>query len=79
MQIDKVYRKIHRMIEDKEDKSISQREMAERIGCSLDTYSAHHRGANLPTSVKHFLELLSLLEDEDILEAIEMYKKTKKS
>jgi len=74
MDVDKVFRKIHRMLEDKEDRKISQREVAERIGCSLDTYSAHYRGTNKPTSVKHFLELLSLLNDEDILKAIKLYK-----
>lgn len=74
MSLDKVYRKIHRLVSDNEDKDISQKEMSERIGCSLDTYSAHYRGANKPKAAIQLLELLNMLDDDQIVTAVRTYK-----
>jgi hypothetical protein len=77
MSLDKVYRKIHRLISDNEDKDISQKEMSERIGCSLDTYSAHYRGASKPKAAIELLELLNMLNDDQIVIAVKTFKEKK--
>jgi len=74
MSVDKVYRKIHRFINDKEDRKVSEREMAEKIGCSLDTYNSHCRGSNQPKSVIQIMELLNMLDDDEIVVAVRKYK-----
>lgn len=74
MSLDKVYRKIHRLVSDNEDKNISQKEMSERIGCALDTYSAHYRGSNKPKAATQLLELLNMLDDDQIVTAVRTYK-----
>ena len=78
MKLSDVYIDIHHKIELKERRArISQREMANRIGCSLDAYGGHLRGLNEPASVKHFLSLLNMLDDEDIVEVVKQYKAEK--
>ena len=74
MSLDKVYRKIHRLISDNEDRDISQKEMSERIGCAIDTYSAHYRGSNKPKAAAQLLELLNMLNDDQIVKAVRTYK-----
>lgn len=74
MSLDKVYRKIHRLISDNEDKDISQKEMSERIGCALDTYSAHYRGSNKPKAATQLLELLNMLNDDQIVTVVRTFK-----
>ncbi|MGW8168395.1 MAG: hypothetical protein ACWGHH_00040 [Sulfurovaceae bacterium] len=74
MSLDKVYRKIHRLVSDNEDRDISQKEMSERIGCSLDTYSAHYRGYNKPKAAIQLLELLNMLDDDQIVKAVRTYQ-----
>ncbi len=74
MSLDKVYRKIHRLVSDNEDKDISQKEMSERIGCSLDTYSAHYRGSNKPKAAAQLLELLNMLDNDQIVMTVRTYK-----
>lgn len=74
MSLTEIYSDIHHRIAIKERKSkITQEEMAKRIGCSQETYSSHLRGANQPVSVKHFLCLLNMLDDEDILKVVKQY------
>lgn len=73
--LSKIYRKIHRMIEDNIDKKISHREMSEKLNCSIDTYGGHIRGTNEPISVKHFIQLINMLDDEDQIVLLKFIRK----
>ena len=60
-----IVHKIHKQIEDKELKNISQKEMAQRIGIAHSTYTAWLREVQKPIAIPALLDLLTMLKDED--------------
>ncbi|WP_223232654.1 hypothetical protein, partial [Campylobacter concisus] len=62
--------KIHKQIEDKEIKSISQRDMAQRLGVSLSAYTSWLGGAKEPIAMIALLDMLAMLDDEGIVRVV---------
>ncbi len=76
MELNKLINKIHKLIEAKEIKTISQPNMAKRIGVSSRTYIEYSRGTNKPLGMKALLNMLNELEDEEIVKVIRLWKET---
>lgn len=76
MELNKLINKIHKLIEAKEIKTISQPNMAKRIGVSSRTYIEYSRGTNKPLGMKALLNMLNELEDEEIIKVIRLWKET---
>ena len=76
MELNKLINKIHKLIEAKETKTISQPNMAKRIGVSSRTYIEYSRGTNKPLGMKALLNMLNELEDEEIVKVIRLWKET---
>lgn len=74
MELNLLIKKIHKLIESKQIKSISQSEMAEKIGIKHRTYSEYCRGTNQPLAMKALLNLLKELDDEDIIRIIRFWE-----
>ncbi|WP_234402953.1 hypothetical protein [Campylobacter concisus] len=62
--------KIHKQIEDKEIKSISQKDMAQRLGISLSAYTSWLGGAKEPIAMIALLDILAMLDDEGIVRIV---------
>jgi len=76
MQLRTFINKAHRLIEARESgKKISQADMAKRLSISSRTYENYWRGVNEPKSMSVLLNMLSQLEDEDVLKMIRLWKK----
>jgi len=75
MDFQKTYQRIHNKIEGKEGRRISNREMSERLGCTVDTYSSSRRGEKKHESIERFIDLLNYLSDEEIVKIIRENKK----
>ncbi len=65
---------MHRLIEAKEKRKISQKEMAEKLGIPHTTYFAYVQGRNEPTGMKAMFEMLNNLDDDDIVKVVRMWK-----
>ena len=74
MELKDIINKIHKLIEAKEIKTISQPNMAKRIGVSSRTYTEYSRGTNKPLGMKALLNMLNELNDEDIVKIIRFWK-----
>lgn len=74
MELNKLINKIHKLIEVKEIKTISQPNMAKRIGVQPRTYTEYSRGTNQPLAMKALLNMLNELDDEDIVKIIRFWK-----
>lgn len=74
MELNILINKIHKLIEAKEIKTISQPNMAKRIGVSSRTYTEYSRGTNQPLGMKALLNMLNELDDEDIVKIIRFWK-----
>lgn len=74
MELNKLINKIHKLIEVKEIKTISQPNMAKRIGVSSRTYTEYSRGTNQPLGMKALLNMLNELDDDDIVKIIRFWK-----
>ncbi|MCT7634562.1 XRE family transcriptional regulator [Aliarcobacter butzleri] len=74
MELKDIINKIHKLIEAKEIKTISQPNMAKRIGVSSRTYTEYSRGTNKPLGMKALLNMLNELDDEDIVKIIRFWK-----
>jgi DNA-binding XRE family transcriptional regulator len=57
MELNTLIQKIHKLIEAKEIKTISQQNMAKRIGVSPRTYTEYSRGTNQPLAMKALLNM----------------------
>lgn len=75
MELNKLINKIHKLIEAKEIKTISQPSMAKRIGVQPRTYTEYSRGTNQPLAMKALLNMLNELDDEDVVKVIRFWKK----
>ena len=74
MELNILINKIHKLIEAKEIKTISQPSMAKRIGVQPRTYTEYSRGTNQPLAMKALLNMLNELDDEDIVKIIRFWK-----
>lgn len=77
MELKDIINKIHKLIEAKEIKTISQPNMAKRIGVSSRTYTEYSRGTNKPLGMKALLNMLNGLDDEDIVKIVRLWEETK--
>ena len=75
MELKDIINKIHKLIEAKEIKTISQPSMAKRIGVQPRTYTEYSRGTNQPLAMKALLNMLNELDDEDIVKVVRLWGK----
>lgn len=76
MELNILINKIHKLVEAKEIQTISQPNMAKRIGVSSRTYTDYSRGINQPLAMKALLNMLNELDDEDIIKVVRLWKNT---
>ena len=74
MELNILINKIHNLIEAKEIKTISQPNMAKKIGVSSRTYIEYSRWTNHPLGMKALLYMLNELDDEDIIKVVRLWK-----
>lgn len=67
----------HHLIEAKEKKRITQKDMAMRIGVGHRTYLEYQRGTNAPLAMKALLNLLSLLDDNEVMKVVREWREAK--
>jgi transcriptional regulator with XRE-family HTH domain len=60
----------HSLVEAKEKKRVTQDEMSQRIGVGYRTYLEYQRGTNAPLAMRALLNLLTLLDDQEILRVV---------
>lgn len=70
MELKELIRGAHFLVEAKEKKRITQDEMAGRIGVGYRTYMEYQRGTNAPLAMKALLNLLTLLDDQEIVKVV---------
>ena len=58
------------MVEAREKRRITQEEMAGRIGVGYRTYMEYQRGVNAPLAMKALLNLLTILDDQEIVRVV---------
>jgi transcriptional regulator with XRE-family HTH domain len=76
MELHELLTKIHRTIETKENKDITRGDMAFKIGVKPRTYTEYLRGkTNQPLAMKALLNLLSELDDEEVIKIVRMWNK----
>ena len=78
MKLSEIIHKIHKLIEAKEIKNITKREMASRLGISERTYIEWLRETNEPIAMKAMLDMLSQLKDDDIIQVVREWKQERK-
>ncbi|HEC1781828.1 TPA: helix-turn-helix transcriptional regulator [Campylobacter lari] len=79
MKLSQIIHKIHKLIEAKELKNITKKEMANRLGISERTYIEWLRETNEPIAMKAMLDMLSQLKDDDIIQVVREWKQEIKS
>ena len=70
MELKEFVRGAHALIEAKEKKRVTQEDMAGRVGVGHRTYMEYQRGTNAPLAMKALLNLLSLLDDQEIVRVV---------
>jgi len=71
--------KIHKLIEARELKNITKKEMANRLNISGRTYIEWLRETNEPIAMKAVLNMLSQLKDDDILQIVREWENSEKT
>ncbi len=67
--------KAHKLLEAKEIQDINYKDMASRIGVSQRTYTEYMRGNIQPKSMIAIMNLLTSLDDDDVLKVIKEWRK----
>lgn len=70
MELKELIRGAHSLIEAREKKRVTQEDMAGRVGVGYRTYMEWERGTNAPLAMKALLNLLSLLNDQEIVRVV---------
>jgi len=70
VELKELIRGAHSLIEAREKKRITQEDMAGRIDVGYRTYMEWQRGTNAPLAMKALLNLLSLLNDQEIVRVV---------
>lgn len=76
MELKEFIRGAHALIEAREKKRVTQEDMAGRIGVGYRTYMEYQRGTNAPLAMKALLNLLSLLDDQEIVRVIREWQES---
>lgn len=74
MKLKDFIKQTHRMIEATERKDYRQSDMAKAIHCNERTYGEYLRGGLDPSAMKTLLNLLSKLNDEDLIKVIRTWE-----
>lgn len=74
MELKDILGKIHRTLEADKNKTIPQPIMAKEVGVSGRTYGDYLRGTLEPKAMKALLNLLTKLENEDIVKIIRLWE-----
>jgi transcriptional regulator with XRE-family HTH domain len=74
MELQHLLAKAHLCVELNSGERISQKEMANKLGISLRTYSEYLNGGSSPIGVEALLDLLILLKDEQIIDLMNAWK-----
>lgn len=77
MELKELIRGAHSLIEAREKKRITQEEMAGRIEVGYRTYMEYQRGTNAPLAMKALLNLLTMLDDQEIVRVVREWKDSK--
>jgi len=70
VELKELIRGAHHLIEAKEKRRITQEDIASRIGVGHRTYLEYQRGTNAPLAMKALLNLLSMLDDGEIVKVV---------
>jgi transcriptional regulator with XRE-family HTH domain len=70
VELKELMRGAHHLIEAKEKRRITQEDMASRIGVGHRTYLEYQRGTNAPLAMKALLNLLSMLDDGELVKVV---------
>jgi len=74
MEIKDVIFHAHKLIEARQARNISKKEMAEMLGVSERAYVEYSRGGSSPLAMKALLNLLSKLDEEELVKIIQKWK-----
>jgi transcriptional regulator with XRE-family HTH domain len=74
VELKELIRGAHSLIEAREKKRVTQKEMARRIGVGYRTYMEYQRGTNAPLAMKALLNLLAMLEDQEIVRVVREWR-----
>lgn len=77
MELKKLIRGAHHLVEAKDKKRITQEDMAQRIGVGHRTYLEYQRGTNAPLAMKALLNLLNMLDDNEIVKVVREWEQDK--
>ena len=78
MKLKEFFKQCQRIVEVKDCKDYKYSDMAEKLGISERTYGEYIRGDISPLAVKALLNLLSEMDDEDIIKMVREWEKKKK-
>lgn len=70
MELKKLIRGAHSLIEAKEKQHVTHTQMAGRVGVGPRTYTEYQRGTNAPLAMKALLNLLVMLDDDQIVKVV---------
>ena len=75
MQLSQIFKILHNKIEAQLfGDRITNKEMAEKLGCCEDTYARYKKGGSQPEGSATILKLLNMLEkDEDIIDIVRQF------
>lgn len=77
MELADLFNILHNAVEaQKNGRKISQRDMAKTLGVSMRTYQDWRLGNSKPQAARAVVEMLSMLEDEDIVRVIRKINNT---
>lgn len=77
--VNDLLRELHHRIEAKERARISQAVMASRLGISARTYLEYLRGTNSPVGMRVVLDLLSMLDDQSVIQVIHHWRESQQT
>lgn len=76
MEIRDIFNILHNAVESQQNgQKISQKEMAQRLGVSMRTYQDWRLGTSKPQVAAAVLQMLSYLDDEDIVRVVRKIEK----
>ncbi len=78
MELKDILKQIHRTIEVKDSKDYKYQDMAEHIGINPRTYGEYLRGGITPLAMKTLLNMLSNLDDSEIVNIVRLWESKQK-
>lgn len=77
MQLKELIRGAHSLVEAKEKKRVTQKEMAGRVGVGHRAYMEYQRGKNAPLAMKAVLNLLAMLDEQEVVKVVREWREKK--